>query len=77
MLNQPMMMVRSEEPLSKCQLWETSTTLAKRLFIHPDEANGLLSEGVQIDCRDMLGDPQEAHTHRYRFGNEENMNKPR
>lgn len=56
---------------------EPSTTLAKRLFIHPDEANGLLSEGVQIDCRDMLGDPQEAHTHRYRFGNEENMNKPR
>jgi hypothetical protein len=56
---------------------EPSTTLAKRLYIHPDEANGLLSEGVQIDCRDMLGDPQEAQTHRYRFVNEENMNKPR
>jgi serine/threonine protein kinase HipA of HipAB toxin-antitoxin module len=41
------------------------------LYLHPDEAQGFLSEVVQINCRAITSDPWEAHTHRFPVGDGE------
>jgi hypothetical protein len=45
------------------------------LYLHPDEAQGFLSEGVQINCRAIPGDPWETHTHRFPVGDEEDYER--